>query len=118
MTFLRRLSNMFFRSPLNKSIDIELESRIRMRTDGQVAAGVSLEHVPKLKLRAVKSRNPSPGLAPLPNLFLMALSGSSIPQDLDRLSRNEFRPPTFPSRRSLTWQTSTIASARSLLETR
>jgi hypothetical protein len=43
----------------------------------------------------------------------MALSDGCIPQALENLPPNQFRPPTFPFDRSFTWQPSTIISARS-----
>jgi microcystin degradation protein MlrC len=55
----------------------------------------------------------SPELVPLANPNLMALSGGSILQDLDKLPENQFRPPTFPFDRSSGWQPVTIVSARS-----
>jgi microcystin degradation protein MlrC len=70
-------------------------------------------HIPSFKLLVVKSGYLSPELAPLANPNLMALSDGSILQDLDRLPKNEFRPPTFPFDRSFRWQPSTIVSARS-----
>jgi microcystin degradation protein MlrC len=73
-------------------------------------------HIPSFKLLVVKSGYLSPELVPLANPNLMALSDGSIPQDLDKLPRNEFRPPTFPFDRSFAWQPSTIVSARSLQE--
>jgi microcystin degradation protein MlrC len=66
----------------------------------------------------VKSGYLSPELAPLANPNLMALSDGSILQDLDKLPKNQFRPPTFPFDRSFTWQPSTIVSARSPQATR
>ena len=74
-------------------------------------------HIPSFKLMVVKSGYLSPELAPLANPNLMALSDGSILQDLDKLPRNRFRPPTFPFDRSFAWQPSTIVSARSLQET-
>jgi hypothetical protein len=55
----------------------------------------------------------SPELAPLANPKLMALSDGSILQDLDKLPKNQFRPPTFPVDRSFRWQPATIVSTRS-----
>lgn len=75
-------------------------------------------HIPGFKLLVVKSGYLSPELAPLANPNLMALSGGSILQDLDKLPGNQFRPPTFPFDRSFSWQPSTIVSARSPRETR
>ena len=75
-------------------------------------------HIPGFKLLVVKSGYLSPELAPLANPNLMALSGGSILQDLDKLPTNQFRPPTFPFDRSFSWQPSTIVSARSPRETR
>jgi microcystin degradation protein MlrC len=75
-------------------------------------------HIPSFKLLAVKSGYLSPELAPLANPNLMALSDGSILQDLDKLPKNRFRPPTFPFDRSFRWQPSTIVSARSPQETR
>ena len=75
-------------------------------------------HIPSFKLLVVKSGYLSPELAPLANPNLMALSDGSILQDLDKLPKNEFRPPTFPFDRSFAWQPSTIVSARSPQETR
>jgi hypothetical protein len=46
----------------------------------------------------------SPELAPLANPNLMALSDGSILQDLNKLPKNQFRPPTFPFHRSFSWQ--------------
>jgi len=75
-------------------------------------------HIPSFKLLVVKSGYLSPELAPLANPNLMALSDGSILQDLDRLPKNEFRPPTYPFDRSFRWQPSAIVSARSPQETR
>jgi microcystin degradation protein MlrC len=69
--------------------------------------------IPRFKLLVVKSGYLSPELAPLANPNLMALSDGSILQDLDKLPKNKFRPPTFPFDRSFTWQPSTIVSTRS-----
>jgi len=69
--------------------------------------------IPSFKLLVVKSGYLSPELAPLANPNLMALSDGSILQDLDRLPKNQFRPPTFPFDRSFPWKPSTILSARS-----
>ena len=69
-------------------------------------------HIPSFKLLVVKSGYLSPELAPIANPNLMALSDGSILQDLDKLPRNKFRPPTFPFDRSFAWQPSTIVSAR------
>jgi hypothetical protein len=55
----------------------------------------------------------SPELAPLANPNLKALSDGSILQDLDKLPKNQFRPPTFPVDRSFRWQPATIESTRS-----
>ena len=74
--------------------------------------------IPKFKLLVVKSGYLSPELAPLANPNLMALSDGSILQDLDKLPKNKFRPPSFPFDRSFTWQPSTIVSARSPHEAR
>ena len=74
-------------------------------------------HIPSFKLLVVKSGYLSPELAPLANPNLMALSDGSILQDLDKLPKNQFRPPTFPFDRSFRWQPSTIVSARSPQET-
>ncbi len=74
-------------------------------------------HIPTFKLLVVKSGYLSPELAPLANPNLMALSDGSILQDLDKLPKNEFRPPTFPFDRSFAWAPSTIVSARSPQET-
>jgi microcystin degradation protein MlrC len=74
--------------------------------------------IPGFKLLVVKSGYLSPELAPLANPNLMALSGGSILQDLDKLPKNQLRPPTFPFDRSFRWQPSTIVSARSPQETR
>jgi microcystin degradation protein MlrC len=57
-------------------------------------------------------------IAPLANPNLMAPSGGSILQDLDKLPKNQFRPPTFPFGRSFSWQPSPFVSARSPRETR
>ena len=59
-------------------------------------------HIPSFKLLVVKSGYLSPELAPLANPNLMALSDGSILQDLDKLPKNQFRPPTFPFDRSFT----------------
>jgi microcystin degradation protein MlrC len=75
-------------------------------------------HIPGFNLLVVKSGYLSPELAPLANPNLMALSGGSILQDLDKLPKNQLRPPTFPFDRSFSWQPSTIVSARSPRETR
>jgi microcystin degradation protein MlrC len=75
-------------------------------------------HIPGFKLLVVKSGYLSPELAPLAHPNLMALSGGSILQDLDKLPKNQLRPPTFPFDRSFRWQPSTIVSARSPRETR
>jgi microcystin degradation protein MlrC len=75
-------------------------------------------HIPGFKLLVVKSGYLSPELAPLANPNLMALSGGSILQDLDKLPKNQFRPPTFPFDRSFSWQPYPIVSARSPRETR
>jgi microcystin degradation protein MlrC len=74
--------------------------------------------IPSFKLLVVKSGYLSPELAPLANPNLMALSDGSILQDLDKLPKNQLRPPTFPFDRSFSWQPSTIVSARSPRETR
>jgi microcystin degradation protein MlrC len=74
-------------------------------------------HIPSFKLLVVKSGYLSPELAPLANPNLMALSDGSILQDLDKLPKNKFRPPTFPFDRSFSWQPATIVSARSPQET-
>jgi microcystin degradation protein MlrC len=74
-------------------------------------------HIPSFKLLVVKSGYLSPELAPLANPNLMALSDGSILQDLDKLPKNKFRPPTFPFDRSFAWQPATIVSARSPQET-
>lgn len=74
--------------------------------------------IPGFKLLVVKSGYLSPDLAALANPNLMALSGGSIPQDLDRLPKNQLRPPTFPFDHSFSWQPSTIVSARSPQVTR
>ena len=74
-------------------------------------------HIPSFKLLVVKSGYLSPELAPLANPNLMALSDGSSLQDLDRLPKNEFRPPTYPFDRSFRWQPSPIVSARSPQET-
>jgi microcystin degradation protein MlrC len=74
-------------------------------------------HIPPLKLLVVKSGYLSPELAPLANPNLMALSEGSILQDLDKLPKNQLRPPTFPFDRSFAWAPSTIVSARSPQET-
>ena len=60
----------------------------------------------------------SPELAPLANPNLMALSDGSILQDLDKLPKNQFRPPTFPFDRSFSWQSATNVSTRSPQEAR
>jgi microcystin degradation protein MlrC len=73
--------------------------------------------IPSFKLLVVKSGYLSPELAPLANPNLMALSEGSILQDLDRLPKNRFRPPTFPFDRSFAWQPSLVVSARSPRET-
>jgi microcystin degradation protein MlrC len=75
-------------------------------------------HIPGFKLLVVKSGYLSPELAPLANPNLMALSGGSILQDLDKLPKNQLRPPTFPFDHSFSWQPSAIVSARSPRETR
>jgi len=75
-----------------------------------VALGVHPTH---FKLVAVKSGYLSPELAPLARPALMALSDGSIPQDLEKLPANQFRPPTFPFERSFSWRPLTIVSARS-----
>ncbi len=64
------------------------------------------------KLIVVKSGYLSPELAPLANPNLMALSDGSILQDLDRLSKNRLRPPTFPFDPDIAWSASAIVSAR------
>jgi microcystin degradation protein MlrC len=69
--------------------------------------------IPSFKLLVVKSGYLSPELAPLANPNLMALSDGSILQDLDKLPKNQMRPPTFPFDRSFAWQPSTVISARS-----
>ncbi len=69
--------------------------------------------IPGFKLLVVKSGYLSPELAPLANPNLMALSGGSILQDLDKLPKNQLRPPTYPFDRSFSWKPSTIVSARS-----
>jgi microcystin degradation protein MlrC len=74
-------------------------------------------HIPTFKLLVVKSGYLSPELAPLANPNLMALSEGSILQDLDKLPKNQLRPPTFPFDRSFAWAPSTIVSARSPQET-
>jgi microcystin degradation protein MlrC len=71
-------------------------------------------HIPDFKLLVVKSGYLSPELAPIANPNLMALSDGSILQDLDKLPKNKFRPPTFPFDRSFAWQPSTVVSARSV----
>jgi microcystin degradation protein MlrC len=75
-------------------------------------------HIPGFKLLVVKSGYLSPELAPLANPNLMALSDGSILQDLDKLPKNQFRPPTFPFDRSFAWKPATIVSARSPQEPR
>jgi microcystin degradation protein MlrC len=67
---------------------------------------------------AVKSGYLSPELAPLAHPNLMALSDGAIPQDLESLPKNRFRPPTFPFDRSFEWQPSVTVSARSPKELR
>jgi microcystin degradation protein MlrC len=74
--------------------------------------------IPNYKLLVVKSGYLSPELAPLANPNLMALSDGSILQDLDRLPKNQFRPPTYPFDQSFVWRPSTIVSARSPQATR
>jgi microcystin degradation protein MlrC len=74
--------------------------------------------IPSFKLLVVKSGYLSPELAPMANPNLMALSSGSILQDLDKLPRNQLRPPSFPFDRSFAWQPSTIISARSPHEAR
>jgi microcystin degradation protein MlrC len=69
--------------------------------------------IPNYKLLVVKSGYLSPELAPLANPNLMALSDGSILQDLDRLPKNRFRPPTYPFDQSFVWEPSTVVSARS-----
>jgi microcystin degradation protein MlrC len=63
-------------------------------------------------LLVVKSGYLSPELAPLANPNLMALSDGSILQDLERLPKNRWRPPTFPFDPELSWSASPIVSAR------
>ena len=55
----------------------------------------------------------SPELTPLANPNLMALSDGSILQDLDKLPKNQLRPPTFPFDRSFSRQPATVVSTRS-----
>jgi microcystin degradation protein MlrC len=74
--------------------------------------------IPSYKLLVVKSGYLSPELAPIANPNLMALSDGSILQDLQRLPKNEFRPPTYPFDQSFVWEPSTIVSARSPQATR
>jgi microcystin degradation protein MlrC len=74
--------------------------------------------IPSYKLLVVKSGYLSPELAPLANPNLMALSDGSILQDLDRLPKNQFRPPTYPFDQSFAWKPFTIVSARSPQATR
>jgi microcystin degradation protein MlrC len=62
--------------------------------------GLSIE---SFKLLVVKSGYLSPELAPLANPNLMALSDGAINQDIEGLPPNQFRPPTFPFVRDLTW---------------
>ena len=75
-------------------------------------------YIPSYKLLVVKSGYLSPELAPLANPNLMALSDGAILQDLDRLPKNQFRPPTYPFDQSFAWEPSTIVSARSPQATR
>ncbi len=70
-------------------------------------------HPADFNLLVVKSGYLSPELAPMARPALMALSDGAIPQDLESLSPNRFRPPTFPFDRTFAWQPSTIVSARS-----
>ena len=74
--------------------------------------------IPSCKLLVVKSGYLSPELAPLANPNLMALSDGSILQDLDKLPKNQFRPPTFPFDRLFRWEPATVVSARSAQEAR
>ncbi len=62
--------------------------------------GLTIE---SFKLLVVKSGYLSPELAPLANPNLMALSDGAINQDIEGLPPNQFRPPTFPFVRNLTW---------------
>jgi microcystin degradation protein MlrC len=74
--------------------------------------------IPSYKLLVVKSGYLSPELAPLANPNLMALSDGSILQDLERLPKNQFRPPSYPFDQSFAWEPFTIISARSPQATR
>jgi microcystin degradation protein MlrC len=65
------------------------------------------------KLLVVKSGYLSPELAPLANPNLMALSDGAINQDIEGLPPNQFRVPTFPFERNLSWTPHVVASARS-----
>ncbi len=56
---------------------------------------------------------PAPEEQEIRNPNLMALSDGSILQDLDKLPKNQFRPPTFPFDRSFSRQPVTIVSTRS-----
>lgn len=69
--------------------------------------GLSIE---SFKLLVVKSGYLSPELAPLANPNLMALSDGAINQDIEGLPPNQFRPPTFPFVRDLTWTPQVISS--------
>ncbi|MBW4028275.1 MAG: M81 family metallopeptidase [Acidobacteria bacterium] len=73
-------------------------------------------NIPDFKLLVVKSGYLSPELAPIANPNLMALSDGSILQDLDKLPKKKFRPPTYPFEPTLAWQPSPILSKRSYRE--
>lgn len=73
--------------------------------------GLSIEN---FKLLVVKSGYLSPELAPLANPNLMALSDGAINQDIEGLPQNQFRRPTFPFERKLSWTPRALASARSV----
>jgi microcystin degradation protein MlrC len=66
----------------------------------------------RFKLLVVKSGYLSPELAPIANPNLMALSDGAINQDIEGLPPNQFRAPTFPFQRDLSWTPQVIASAR------
>ena len=70
--------------------------------------------IPSFKLLVVKSGYLSPDLAPIANPNLMALSDGSILQDLDRLPKNEFRPPTYPFDKAFSWKPAPYVPGRPL----
>jgi microcystin degradation protein MlrC len=69
-------------------------------------------NIERFKLLAVKSGYLSPELAPVANPNLMALSDGAINQDIEGLPPNQFRAPTFPFKRDLSWTPRVITSAR------